>query len=371
MYDRSITSLSRDGAAGDLVVVFDDRRRFAAIGLFDPDSPIRIKVVHHRTPATIDREWWRARLQVAIEQRASVLGDGQTTACRLVNGESDGFPGLVADRYADTLVVKIYSAAWAPHLDVVLSELLDAAGVERLVLRTARSVTIDGIVDGQIVAGPELADDEVWFAEHGVRLLAHPLHGQKTGFFIDQRDNRRRVSELVSGVTALDVFSCTGGFSAAAAVGGAASVTSVDLAPAAIETAGRVMAENAPSVEWDGIVGDAFDVLQRLRRRGRTFGLVVVDPPSFAQRQASVAGAVKAYRKLTELAVPLVEPGGLLMQASCSSRVGADEFFETVTGTIRQTGRSFEEIERTGHAVDHPATFPEAQYLKAMFARLG
>lgn len=370
IYDRSIESLSHDGEPGDLAVVFDERRRFNAIGLFDPSSPIRIKVLHRGSPATIDRAWWRARIDAAIEVRAELVADPTTTGYRVLNGESDGFPGLVADRYADTVVVKVYSDAWGPHLSTVLEELVAATSPMSMVVRSSRNSAISGLADGAVVLGDAPTDDDVWFLEHGVQFLAHPIHGQKTGFFLDQRDNRQRVRSRSGGATVLDVFSCTGGFSAAAAVGGATHVTSVDMAPNAIATAEQVMGRNASSVPWEGIVGDAFDVMHRLRSEDRRFDVVVVDPPSFAQRQANVEGGLRAYGRLTTLALPLVSPGGLLVQASCSSRITADDFFTTVHEAAASSSRRLVELERTGHAVDHPATFPEGNYLKALFARV-
>lgn len=356
--------------SGDLAVVFDDKRRFNAIGLFDPTSPLRVKVLHRGSPAQIDRTWWEARIAAALELRSALVSDPVTTGYRVLNGENDGFPGLVADRYADTMVVKLYTTAWLPHLEVVLRTLVEATGVDAVVLRTARSFTNGAITDGMVVLGAVPGTDDVWFTEHDLSLLAHPLGGQKTGFFLDQRDNRAQVRRRSKGRTVLDVFSCTGGFSVAAAAGGATAVTSVDLAPKAIETSRRVMEANTPNVAWDGIVGDAFDVMHRLRAEGRRFGLVVVDPPSFAQRQANVAGGLRAYGRLTESALALIEPGGTLVQASCSSRISGDAFYERVHTAAAGTDRRLVEIERTGHAADHPVTFPEGSYLKALIARV-
>ncbi len=377
IYDESIVSVSHPGVAGDLAVIFDDRRRFNAIGLFDPSSPIRIKVLHRGSPATIDRAWWRTRIEAALVLRTPLIDDSATTGYRILNGENDGFPGLVADRYADTIVVKIYSEAWLPHLEVVLEELVTATGAEMVVIRTARSLDVPGLPDGTVVFDTtgvgSAAPDDVWFAEHGLRFLAHPRRGQKTGFFLDQRDNRQRVRERSGGHDVLDLFSCTGGFSAAAAVGGARRVTSVDMSPSAIETAERVMQANAgPSgpTPWEGIVGDAFDVMRRLKKEGRRFGVVVVDPPSFAQRQANIAGGLRAYGNLAELALDLVEPGGTLVQSSCSSRITAEAFFAKVHEIAAASSRRLVEIERTAHAIDHPVTFPEGAYLKALIARV-
>ncbi len=370
IYDESITSISHAGVPGDLAVIFDEKRRFNAIGLFDPDSPIRIKVLHRGSPATIDRAWWTERVNAALQLRASLVDDSITSGYRVLNGENDGFPGLVADRYANTLVVKIYSAAWLPHLQAIVETLIEATGVTTVVLRTARSIEVAGLADGDVIFGPTPENDDVWFYENGLTFLAHPRFGQKTGFFLDQRDNRARVRAASQGATVLDVFSCTGGFSAAAAVGGAAEVMSIDMAPNAIETAKRVMVANDRTVPWDGVVGDAFEVMHRLRSENRSFDIVVVDPPSFAQRQMNIAAGLRAYGKLTELALTLVAPGGLLVQASCSSRIVADDFYAKVLATAAASSRQLTEVERTGHGIDHPVTFTEGAYLKALFARI-
>jgi 23S rRNA (cytosine1962-C5)-methyltransferase len=345
--------------------------------LYSHDTPLLVLGLPGGAPPTLDRAWWCKRIDAALVLRASLIEDQTTTGYRILNGENDGFPGLVADCYADTIVVKIYSEAWLPHLAVVLEELVTATGPEMVVIRTARSLDVPGLPDGTVVfdttgAGPTGPDD-VWFAEHDLRFLAHPRHGQKTGFFLDQRDNRQRVRARSGGHDMLDLFSCTGGFSAAAAVGGARHVTSVDMSSSAIETAERVMQANAgPSgpTPWEGIVGDAFDVMRRLKREGRRFGMVVVDPPSFAQRQANIAGGLRAYGNLTELVLDLVEPGGTILQSSCSSRITAVAFFTKDHETAAASSRRLVEIERTGHAIDHPVTFPEGAYLKALIARV-
>ena len=357
--------------------MFDDKRRFAAIGLHDPDSPIAVKVVHAGSPATIDGSWWRHQLAAANARRRPVVDDPKTTGWRMVNGENDGFPGLVVDRYDRVVVIKIYTAAWFPHLGDVLDALIAGPGaIDGVVLRLSRRVAAGethGLADGDVIAGH--VPDEVEFLERGLTYIADPRHGQKTGFFLDQRDNRRLVGSVADGRTVLDVFCCTGGFSAAAAAGGARAVTSVDIAPSAIATTERVMAVNRSRFQmaggdWHGITGDAFEVMRDLRRRNRCFDLIVVDPPSFAQRQTDVDGALRAYRRLTDLALALLDDGGLLFQASCSSRVTAEAFHATVHEAARASGVDLVERTRTTHAVDHPVSFPEGAYLKAVLAEV-
>ncbi len=379
LFTDSITSITDGGGPGDLAVVFDQRRAFAAIGLYDPGSPIRIKVLHHGAPATIDETWWRSAIARALDRRAPFVDAADSTrlAYRVVNGENDGLPGLVVDRYADVLVVKVYSAAWFPHLAAVVRALLDAVGstsdpavVLRLSRAVARGETFE-LADGDVIAG-ELTADTVVFREAGLEFEADVRHGQKTGWFLDQRANRMLAGAMADGLDVLDMFAATGGFSVHAAAGGARSVLSVDLSAPTLAAAARNMERNRtlPAVracEHETRVGDAFDVMSDLGRHDRRFGLVVVDPPSFAQRRSNVEGALRAYSRLTRLAVALVAPGGVLVQASCSSRVPAADFFEAVERAAAGAGRPLREISRTGHDIDHPVTFPEGEYLKAGF----
>jgi 23S rRNA (cytosine1962-C5)-methyltransferase len=380
VFDRSISSASDEGAAGDLAVVFDDKRRFAAIGLWDPDSPLRIKVLHAGAPATIDAVWWHRALRAALDRRASLAVDDTTTAYRCVHGENDGMPALVVDRYDTTLVVKLYSSAWFPHLAAVVDALVDLLAPDRIVLRLARVANgvAFGLADGDTLVG-EPPTAPVLFRERGLTMEADVVHGQKTGHYLDQRDNRTLVRGLAAGRDVLDVFASTGGFALAAAAGGARSVHLVDQSAPALAAAERNLAHNrrlraVRDCTVRTTVGDAFEVLAALDRRAQRdadrFDIVVLDPPSFASRQSHIDRAVGAYAALTRLGVALVRPGGLLVQASCSSRVSADQFFETVLVAARDAGRPLREIRRTGHALDHPIGFPQGAYLKAIFAEV-
>ncbi|HXP91775.1 MAG TPA: class I SAM-dependent methyltransferase [Fibrobacteria bacterium] len=379
LYDTSISEQDGEGSPGDFAVVFDRKNRFLSIGLYDPASPIRVRMLLSGKPAAIDGAWFGARMGEAVALRASLSAPDlpRTDGYRLVGGESDGFPGLVVDRYADTLVVKLYTQAWIPHLPVLLPALLEIQRAERLVLRLNRSMRrepslLHGLTDGQILFGPPL-EGPVVFSENGLRFEADPLHGQKTGFFLDQRDNRSRVEELSRGREVLNVFSYTGGFSLYAARGGARSVTSVDLSAPAIAGVERNFALNMDvprvrSCPHHPVVGDAFDVLSGLAQSQRRFGLVVLDPPMFAQSKSQVEPALEAYRRLCRMGLAVLEPGGTLVQASCSSRVPAEAFFAAVEETANEMGRPLRDIQCTSHAVDHPARFLESSYLKCLFA---
>lgn len=374
LYDGSITSVSHDGAPGDLAVVFDDRRKFAAIGLWDPTSPIRVKVLHVGAPATIDGRWFRERLSTSLDRRRALTDDPDTTGYRCVHGENDGLPGLVVDRYGSTLVVKLYTPAWFPHLRVVTEALVELLVPERVVLRFGRSVEVGdtfGLADGDTIVGPA-PNQPVFFRERGLTLEADVVHGQKTGHFLDQRDNRALVRGMAAGADVLDVFASTGGFSVSAAAGGASSVHLIDQSEQALATAKRNLEHNHRIAEVrrcavHTTTGDAFHVLADLARRGEQFDIVIVDPPSFASNQAAVPRALAAYARLTRLALALVRRGGTLVSASCSSRVTADEFVESVLGAAASAGVEVVETRRTGHAVDHPIGFEFGGYLKAVF----
>lgn len=377
VYDGSVTSVGRDAAPGALAVVFDERRRFAAIGLWDPTSPLRVRILHAGTPTTIDDAFWAERLDRAMAVRAPLVASGDTTGFRCVNGESDGFPGLVLDRYGDTAVVKLYTAAWLPHLATLVPLLVEAGGFDRLVLRLSRTVAdgeTHGLSDGQVLVGTEPAAP-VEFLEHGLSFAADVIHGQKTGHFLDQRDNRALVGSLAGTLEVLDVFCCTGGFSVHAAAGGATAVHGVDLNEPALAAARANMDRNRamPAVSacaHTTEAGDAFRLLERHADAGRRWDLVVIDPPSFAPRQEAVDRALRAYARLTRLGLEVTRRGGILVQSSCSSRIDADTFHRQLRDVATSAGHQLEEIARTGHALDHPATFPEARYLKTAFVRV-
>lgn len=377
VYAESILSHSREGVAGDLAVVFDPDRNFAAIGLWDPASPIRLKVLHHGRPVTIDRAFWAGRLRTALARRAALRADGRTTGYRVVNGENDGFPGLVLDAYDRTLVLKLYSAAWVPHLADVVGAVEELLHPEAIILRHARSLTtadLHGLEEGDALVGI-CPDEPVLFQEHGLTFEADVVRGQKTGHFLDQRENRVWAAELAEGAQVLDVFASTGGFTVHCAAGGASEITSVDLSGPTLAVTSRNLAHNGdlPAVAactYHPAQGDSFETMEGMARRKQRFDLVIVDPPSFAQRQINVPKALEAYARLTTLAVALVRPGGVLVQCSCSSRVTAEQFHTSVARAAAKAGRPLEEFRRTGHPVDHPVSFPEGNYLKAVFAHV-
>jgi 23S rRNA (cytosine1962-C5)-methyltransferase len=376
VFAESISEQNRDGQPGELAVIYDRKDRFLAIGLFDPESPIRLRILLTGKPESIDAGWWTSRLRRSLERRSGLF-DARTTAFRLINGESDGWPGLVLDRYDSTLVIKLYTGAWLPRLRELISMLRQQLQPERLALRLSRNIrAIAGEKwkrgDGEILIGTAL-DGPVTFLENNLRFEADVIRGQKTGFFLDQRENRNRVEALGKGKSTLNAFSFTGGFSVYAARGGGPSVTDLDISAHALAGAARNFKLNESeravgNCRREAIRADAFTWLKDAAT-SRKFGLVILDPPSLAKRESERQRAIEAYHGLAASGIGLLEPGGILVACSCSAHVTADEFFGAVRKAATASRRRFRELETTGHAPDHPATFPEAQYLKAIFLK--
>ncbi len=373
LFADSIREQNRDGQPGELAVIYDRKDKFLAVGLFDPESPLRVRVLHAGKPINIDENWWRENFAKAVGRRKNLF-DERTNGFRWINGESDRWPGLVLDCYAETLVLKIYTAAWLPRLAEMTALIRELLKPERLVLRLSRNIQEIArknfrVEDGQILSGEKLAGN-VTFLETGICFEADVIRGQKTGFFLDQRENRRRVEKLAGGRDVLNAFSFSGSFSLYAARGGAKSVTDLDISAHALESAKRNFVlnktdTNIASCRHETIQTDAFAWLEQ--NTSQKFDLIVLDPPSLAKREAERAGAIQAYGKLAANGIRTLRRDGILVAASCSAHVSAMEFFEAVRQSARNSGRTFAEIQTTGHPPDHPATFAEANYLKCIF----
>ena len=371
VFSDSVRDLNRAGRAGELAVIYGRDDKFLAVGFYDPASPLRVRILHCGKPVTLDAAWWQERLRAALAKRDGMF-DAQTTGYRLINGESDGWPGLVLDHYAGVLVLKLYSAVWLSRLEEILALIVAALAPSGIVLRLSRNITEaaqreHGVSEG-VIRGTSA--ETVVFVENGLRFEAEVLRGQKTGFFLDQRDNRRRVGELSAGAEVLNAFSFSGGFSLSAARGGARTVTDIDISPHALAAGGRNFALNAniPGVaacKRESVQADAFAWLADGQSE---FDLVVVDPPSMAKREADRAGAIVAYERLAYSALQRVRRGGVFVMASCSAHVSAEEFALAVQRAAR--GWRSEELWTSAHAADHAVNFKEGEYLKCVALRV-
>lgn len=376
VYYYQLSQRNITGRPGDLGVIYDSANRFLAIGLFDPFSDIRLRILQTRNPCEIDEHFFRERLQADLALREP-LQSQETTAYRMVNGENDGFPGMVVDRYDDTLVIKVYTSAWFPYLPMLVSLLREESGsCQRVLLKLSRHVervSEGSFKDNQMLFGAAPAGP-VRFKENGLLFEADLIHGQKTGFFLDQRENRQQVRERAQGRSVLNVFSYTGAFSVYARAGGAESVLEIDVNTQAQAAALKNWKLNFGTGEiqenrFRQVKGDAFEQLASLNQQGEQFDLVILDPPAFASRKQNKPNALQAYLRLAKAGAQCTRDGGLLVAASCSAQVRADEFFRAVDLGIRQTGRPYQKLLKTGHPLDHPVTFREGAYLKAIYCQ--
>jgi 23S rRNA (cytosine1962-C5)-methyltransferase len=381
LFEKGITKQSAEGKAGDFAVIFDNKKnKFLGIGLYDPFSVIRIKMLHANTSVQINAEWFEMKIKTAYEKRLPLL-QTDTNSYRLIYGENDGLPSLIADVYADVLVVKLYSLIWLPFLDILQEILLKVSNCNTLVLRLSRNVAqqkehLNGLKDGQVLYG-ELKNslsrklgETIIFTEHGLKFQANVIHGHKTGYFLDHRHNRKKVGELSKNKRVLDVFAYAGGFSVHALAGGAKEVISLDISKQALALSEENAALNPHKGKHSTMAIDAFEGLENLYNQRQEFDIIVIDPPSFAKKDLETERAIKSYTRLTKAGIKLVAKGGILVLASCSSRVSADDFFDTVTNELDRSRRGFEVIEKTFHDVDHPIGFAEGAYLKCVYFRV-
>ena len=366
VYDRALRRPARPLRAGELVEVGVGGES-VAVGYADPDCPIMVRILDSDATATIDGDWVERRVERAIAMRCGDPGLVGSNAYRLIHGENDYLPGLVLDVYANTGVMVVdgvgAAAMWRPHVAAIMAT-CRAAGIAlgQLWWRQRGRSNKEA---AELVVGDD-PSPLVVIEEHGARFEVDLVRGQKTGLFLDQRDNRRRVAELAAGAEVLNLFSYTGGFSVHAALAGARRVTSVDISAPVIQAARRNFALNEldPN-EHRFVAGDALDFVDRAWGEGRSFDLVICDPPSFAANKRSRGRALTTYRRLNARAMALVASGGLLVTASCSSHITTADMLAVVAEASRKCGRTTRVQEIRGAATDHPVrpSFPEGRYL--------
>jgi 23S rRNA (cytosine1962-C5)-methyltransferase len=372
VFSGAIATLEGHPESGDTIDIHRDDGAFLARGAYSPTSQIRARVWTFDARESIDAAFFDRRVARAVAARAPML-DAAHSGCRLLHGESDGLPGVVADRYGDTLVLQL-SAAGAERWRAALVDALAAAtGAACIYERSDADVrNLEGLPPRSGLALGTLPA-EVLLVEHGLAYRVDVIAGQKTGFFLDQRDSRATVRSLAAGRETLNVFCYTGGFTLAALSGGATRVLSIDSSADAIamgrENLARNPALDASLAEWQE--ADAFAALRTLRDKAASFDLVVLDPPKFAPTMAHAERAARAYKDVNLLALKLLRPGGLLATFSCSGGVDAALFRKIVAGAAQDAGADAAVIGRFGASADHPAAlaFPEGEYLKGLLIR--
>ncbi len=374
VFRKAIEKAPKGLAAGAIVDVTDDGR-FVARGYFDPHSAISVRILTREPAEEIDAAFWRRRVARALALRRELVHG--TSGYRMVHGESDGLPGVVADRYDRFGVLKLYSAGLTPHRSAIVDALREEAeGLSGVYGRDEIPRDDDeeegGAPVGRVLWGAE-PPERIAIDEHGMTLLVDVRRGQKTGHFLDQRENRRMVRDLARGrPEALNLFAYTGGFSVAAALGGARHVVSVDVDKDAIALAREnFRANRLDAADHAFATEDAFEILARYKREGRRFDLVVCDPPAFAKSQRAVEGALAGYASLNRAALAVVAPGGLLVTASCSARVSAEQFTDAIKEAGFKARVELQLVGETRQPADHPVSlqFREGRYLKCLVLR--
>ena len=362
--------------AGTVVDVHEGGR-FVARGTWDPLSPIRVRVLTRDPHEKIDALFWRRRIARAVALRREVLGrDASVDSYRLVHGESDGLPALVVDRYADFLVTKVYSAGLAPHMKDVVAALRAEVPAARGIFGREELGRDDDDEEkggaGGVVHFGEAPPQRIEIHEHGATFLVDVRGGQKTGFFLDQRENRAALRRYAPGREALNCFGYTGGFSVHLALGGARKITTVDQDADALALAAENFRANGLDPEAHGFVrADVFELLAAAKREGRTWDLIVLDPPAFAKSQKAVEAALDGYASLNRAALAVLRPGGILVTCSCSARVSPDDFLGAVAQAATKARVDLQLLEARQQPPDHPVYLPfrEGRYLKVYVLR--
>ena len=368
VFSGAIASVEGDPAAGATVELRADDGARLAVAAWSPHSQIRARVWSFE-PATIDAAFFDERVKRAIAARLPML-DEQHTGCRLLHGESDGLPGVVADRYGDVVVLQLLSAGAEAWRSEIVAALATHAGASCIVERSDAEVRALEGLDPRVGVAHGTLPNEIVLREAGLAYGVDVMHGQKTGFYLDQRDNRRLAGAHARGRSVLNAFCYSGGFTLAALAAGATDVTSIDSSRDALELARANLARNAAldgsRAQWTE--ADVFAELRRLRDAARSFDLVILDPPKFAPTAQHAPRAARAYKDINLWALRLLRPGGLLLTFSCSGGVSADLFQKIVGGAALDAKSEASIIGRLCASADHPVAlaFPEGDYLKGL-----
>lgn len=364
VYREALRELPPDAATGDEAILLSHKTLPLGRGYLDLDSPILVRMVEGNAEDDLPTRI-RKRLQAAQTLRRSFFDPALTDAYRLINGEGDGIPGLIIDIYGNAAAVQVYSLGLEPYLHLITETLPVIIPELRWIWRRNQVKRASGPAAG-LIHGKNIPD-KLRFRENGLKFQTDLQSGQKTGFFLDQRDNRALIRQVARGRNVANVCGYTGAFTVAALAGGATRVMTIDLAkPALVEAVDNLKLNGFDPTKNPILAADMYDFLQN--DRGEKFDLIIVDPPSMARNRADLELAVRAYIKLNTLAFNRLSPGGLLFTASCTSQLGREEFVAAVTEASRRAGRRARLIRESFHALDHPIALahPEGRYLKGL-----
>ena len=378
IFEGAVDHLEGRARPGDTVDVIAANGACLARAAWSPQSQIRARVWSFDPHEIVDDAFFKRRVAAAVERRLSMPQLAGQEGMRLLHGESDGLPGVIADRYGDTICLQLTAAGSDKWRKAIVGALVKATGVVRIYERSDSDVRkLEGLEPVTGWVHGEAPDIPLSIDENGVRLGVDVVAGHKTGFYLDQRDNRLLTRALAKDKSVLNCFCYTGGFSLQALAGGAASVLSIDSSGPALAGARANMALNAANplfetsrAEW--LEGDVFEALRTFRKEGRTFDLIVLDPPKFAPSAAHAERAARAYKDINLHGFRLLNPGGYLLTYSCSGGIGLELFQKIVAGAAVDAGRDARILQRLSAGPDHPVAlhFPEGEYLKGLLVQV-
>jgi 23S rRNA (cytosine1962-C5)-methyltransferase len=372
VYPGAIARVEGEPADGDVVDLVSHVGHFVARGLYNSCSKIRVRLYSWDPEITLDRTFFRERLAAAVRLRQALRLDGPGRACRLVFSEGDGLSGLTVDRYDRWLVVQFTSLGLAQRRDLLTELLVEFVQPDGVYLRTERGI---GLLEGlELHDGPtwgSVPTEPIAVEENGLRFQVNLAEGQKTGFYLDQRDNRAAIAPLAVGRRVLDAFCYSGGFGLHAARGGATEVVGIDQSePALVLARANAALNGLTNVHF--VRADVFAHLDSLAVGGERFGLIVLDPPKFARARNAVEEALRGYRRLQTVALRLLEPDGFLVTCCCSGLISADMLEDLLAQLAAEEKREIQILERRGAAPDHPVAVSclESHYLKCLVTRV-
>jgi 23S rRNA (cytosine1962-C5)-methyltransferase len=372
VFSGAIAAVDGNPGSGATVDIRTDNGAFIARAAYSPSSQIRARVWTFDQSEPVDAAFFARRVADAVSARAP-MQDARHTGCRVIHGESDGLPGAIADRYGDTVVLQVSAAGVDRWRSAIVESLAAATNAACIYERSDADVrNLEGLPPRTGVAYGSMPSD-VRLVEDGLVYRVDIAAGQKTGFYLDQRDSRARVRAVAAGRDMLNVFCYTGGFTLAALAGGASHILSIDSSADALSLARENLARNPAldksRAEW--LEADAFQALRKLRDKAASYDLIVIDPPKFAPTMAHAERAARAYKDINLLALKLLRPGGLLATFSCSGGIDATLFRKVLAGAAQDAGVNAAVIGRFGASADHPVAlaFPEGEYLKGLLIR--
>ncbi|MDD4352396.1 MAG: class I SAM-dependent rRNA methyltransferase [Candidatus Gracilibacteria bacterium] len=361
--------------SGTLVQVHSAQNEFLGIGTFNPLNSISVRLITREPEAQFDAKFFARRFSELDTLKQEIL-PAATDAYRLVHADADSLPGLIIDRYRDTFVFQIHTAGMEAFREEIVAALKKTFKPELIVERSdVEARRQEGLKDFPVIVHLGKVVKEVEFTEHGIKFLADVLHGQKTGFFLDQRTARRRLADFAKDKKILNLFSYTGAFSLYAALAGAKSVTSVDVSKSALELARKQFTLNKLDPEhadYEFVAADVFDFLRNFNELQGQYDIIICDPPAFAKSGKQLEQALRAYSKLNEQCLRLLEKGGILLSSSCSGRVTTDDFKHVLKLAAGAAGKDLRVLDSLGQAACHTEklSFPEGKYLKTFLLQL-